>query len=337
VIGLGTVGRWVLRTLHERQADLRSRYGLEALVVGAANARDGFVHDEGGLALPALVESLDAGRPITGLAGVGSWPDAAAGMAATEADVLIEVADSPRADGEPGYAHMLSALVRGVAVVTSNKWPVALHGIELAATARERSIEFRAESTVMSGTPVISTLLEGLGGARPTAIRGVLNATCNDIATRMAAGEPYERALAAAQAAGLAEPDPAADVEGWDATAKLMILSALVFGRPLGVDDVARRGVSETEADELAAASALGGVVKPVETLRTAGDELSAATEPTVLDPDDPLARVEGASNALICSAEPLGEVTIIGPGAGPELAGQGVLSDLIAVARRRP
>ena len=146
----------------------------------------------------------------------------------------MEVTASPPVDGEPGLTHMREALGRGIPVVTSNKWPVALHGAELATLARSQGAAFRAESTVMSGTPVLSALTEGLAGTVPVALRGVLNATANVILSKMADGTSYEDALAEAQRAGLAERDPAADVEGYDATAKVMILSALVFGRQLG-------------------------------------------------------------------------------------------------------
>jgi homoserine dehydrogenase len=184
----------------------------------------------------------------------------------------------------------------------------------------------------MSGTPLLSTLVEGLAGAAPLGLRGVLNATANFILTRMAAGARYGDALAEAQASGLAERDPAADVEGDDAVAKLMILSALVFGTQLRRGQVACRGITGVEA-ELEAAVSQGRRLKHVATIRIAESGLVAGVQPEALDRDDPLAQVDGTTNAVICTASPLGEVMIAGPGAGPELAGQGVLSDLIAVA----
>jgi len=231
---------------------------------------------------------------------------------------------------------MLEALRRGIPVVTSNKWPVALRGVELAALARSRGVAFRAESTVMSGTPVLGPLVDGLAGAVPLGLRGLLNATANFILTRMAQGSRYDQALATAQSAGLAERDPAADVEGHDAVAKVMILSALVFGRQLRREQVTCRGIADLAGFELGQAAE--GRLKHVATLAFsqpdgAGD-VTAGVEPEVVRGDDPLARIDGTTNALVCRASPVGEIAISGPGAGPELAGQGVLSDLIAVAR---
>ena len=223
-------------------------------------------------------------------------------------------------------------------MVTSNKWPVALHGVELAELARSRAVAFRAESTVMSGTPVLSTLLDGLAGATPLGLRGLLNATANFILSRMAEGTPYRDALAEAQRAGLAERDPAADVDGDDTVAKLLILSALVFGRQLRREQVICRGISDIADSEIDRAVSSGARLRHVATLEFsepdgAGD-VTARVEPELLHGADPLAGIDGTTNALVCRAHPIGEVTIIGPGAGPELAGQGVFSDLIAVAR---
>jgi homoserine dehydrogenase len=229
---------------------------------------------------------------------------------------------------------MREALTRSIPVVTSNKWPVASRGVELARLARSQRVAFRAESTVMSGTPVLSTLIDGLAGTVRVAIRGVLNATANFILSRMAQGARYADALAEAQAAGLAERDPAADVEGHDTVAKAMILSALVFGRQLERDQVSCRGITvvESQIDEAASRGARLRHVTTIEPSESGG--AVARVAPEALDRDDPLARVEGTTNAVVCKANPLGEVVITGPGAGPQLAGQGVLSDLIAVAR---
>src|ERR671919_344515 len=219
-----------------------------------------------------LVGFGTVGRWLAALPGVRRWTSALEGLRATEADLLVEVTASPSTDGEPGLSHMREALGRGIPVVTSNKWPVALQGVGLAELARGRGVAFRAESTVMSGTPLLSTLTDGLAGAIPVGLRGLLNATANFILTRMAEGRSYEDALAEAQAAGLAERDPAADVEGHDSVAKVMILSALVFGRQLRREQVACRGITDiaSSAERL----------KHVATLELSGPDVVARVQP---------------------------------------------------------
>lgn len=340
LIGFGAVGRWLADALGTQAERLASRYGCAVQVVGIANARDGFVYDAHGLDLRPVLAAAAAGRPITAQPGARTWPAALDGLRATEADLLVEVTASPRTDAEPGLSHIREALHRGIPVVTANKWPVARNGIELATLARSRGVAFRAESTVMSGTPVLSTLTEGLAGAVPLGLRGLLNATANAILSQMADGTSYAQALAAAQQAGLAEPDPAADVEGWDTVAKVMILSALVFGRQLTLEQVACRGITGVTGQQAREAAAAGQRIRHVATLEFAGPDgtgpVTARVRPETVPADDPLARIDGVTNAVVCRARPVGEITIIGPGAGPKLAGQGVLSDLIAVARQR-
>ena len=340
VVGLGMVGEWLVRALDAQADRLAARYGIGVTIVGLANARHGFIYDENGLDLRSTLRLLSNGRSIAEQPGVRRWPSAMEGLRDTDADLLVEVTASPSADGEPGFAHMREGLRRGIPVVTSNKWPVALRGVELADLARSRGVSFRAESSVMSGTPLLSTLIDGLAGANPVGLRGLLNATANFVLSRMAEGESYEDALAEAQAAGLAERDPAADVEGHDAVAKVMILSALVFGRQLQREEVVRRGISGITRSEIDEAASNGRRVKHVATLEYSEPDgagsVSARVEPDQVGGDDPLADIEGTTNAVVCRATPIGQVTIIGPGAGPELAGQGVLSDLIAIARSR-
>lgn len=340
LVGFGTVGRWVSRALDAQADRLAARYGRELVVVGIGNAREGFVYRPDGFDLAAALAAALAAQPITGLAGARVWPSAIEGLRATEADLLVEVTASPCADGEPGLAHMREALERGIPVVTSNKWPVALHGTELAELARRNQVPFRAESTVMSGTPVLSTLTEGLAGTEPVALRGILNATANSILSQMSDGSAYEEALAAAQRVGLAEPDPSADVEGEDTVAKLMILSALVFGRQLRREQVTCQGITGVTGEQARQAALAGGRLRHVATLAFAepggAGTVTARVWPEAVSADDPLVRIDGATNALIFQASPVGEITVIGPGAGPQLAGQGVLSDIIAVARQR-
>lgn len=336
LIGFGTVGRWVASQLDERGEWLAARHGVSFRVTGLATRRDGFIHTERGLDLGRALRQAVATGSLADLPEVRRWPTTMDALTHGKlaADVLVEVTASPAVDGQPGFDHLCEALRRGMAVVTSNKWPVALHGVELAALARERGLPFRAESTVMSGTPVLAALRDGLGGAIPERLRGLLNATANAILTSMARGDPYATALSEAQAAGIAERDPEADVEGHDTVAKVMILSSLVFGRQLAPAQVARHGISRLLPSDFAAAAAVGGRIKHVATLEVdTADRVVARVQPEVVHTGDSLWGVDGVTNAVVCRARPLGEVTIIGPGAGVELAGLGVLSDLIQVA----
>src|SRR3954451_21026688 len=129
LVGFGTVGRWVARALDSHAERLARRYDVRVVLVALANARDGFIHDERGLDLASVLARADGGAPIAGEPGVRGWPSALEGLRATDADLLVEVTSSPLENGEPGLAHMREALGRGIPVVSSNKWPVALRGV----------------------------------------------------------------------------------------------------------------------------------------------------------------------------------------------------------------
>ncbi|HWU38696.1 MAG TPA: homoserine dehydrogenase, partial [Candidatus Acidoferrum sp.] len=189
----------------------------------------------------------------------------------------------------------------------------------------------------------LSTIREGLAGARVTGIRGILNGTANHILTLMGKGFDYATALADAQAQGYAEPDPTDDVEGHDVVAKVCILAAAALGQALPIDQVIRRGITGITPNSIRQAASYECRIKLVATLRpreqtdrsgSASMPPEARVEPIALPLTDPLARVDGVMNALTVQTDTVSEVTIIGPGAGPAQAGQGIFADLVAVAQ---
>jgi homoserine dehydrogenase len=193
------------------------------------------------------------------------------------------------------------------------------------------------ESTVMAGTPVISTIREGMAGARVCSLRAILNGTTNYILSAMAAGRDYAEVLAEAQAQGYAEADPTADVEGYDALAKLLILATVVFDHALKPDQVVRKGITAVTKEQMQQAIHEDKRIKLIASLSASSEKgeapLLASVEPVALAMSDPLARVDGVMNAITLHTDTLSEVTVIGPGAGRLQTGQGLLADIIALA----
>lgn len=342
IVGFGTVGRWLAEAVHRRREWLADACGAAVSVVSVATRRDGFVYREGGLDVPTLLELAAGGRPLAAHPGARRWASALEGLAETEAEVLAEASNTDPREPEPALSHIRLALARGTHVVTSSKGACAAAAVELLALARSHSAQLRMESTVMSGTPVLSTIREGLAGARVIALRGIVNGTANAILTSMAGGLDYPSALADAQARGYAEPNPADDVEGHDAVAKARILAALAFEEAVGLDQVLRRGITEVTPDTLQRAAREGQRVKLLATVtpalpgrRTAtSSRLDVRVEPVGLPLADPLSRVDGVMNAIAVQTDTVSEVIVIGPGAGRAQAGQGMFADLAAVAR---
>lgn len=342
IVGFGTVGRWLAEAIGRRRAWLEAEHRVAIVVVGVANRRDGFVYRDVGFDTTALLELASAGRPLSDHPGVRRWETALDGLAKTECDVMAEASNTNPREPEPALSHMRQVLGRGTHVVTASKGACAAAAVELFALARRRGVQCRMESTVMSGTPVLSTIQEGLAGARVLALRGILNGTANHILTLMAWGAEYSAALADAQAQGYAEPDPADDVEGHDVVAKVRILAATAFGRSVALDQVLRRGIAGIAPEAMERAAHDECRIKLVATVRLRPDHtsegsdavpLEARVEPVWLPLADPLSRVDGVMNALAIETDTVREMIIVGPGAGPEQAGQGIFADLVAVA----
>src|SRR5437660_4769669 len=243
LVGFGVVGQGFAELLMTKHDFLMRHYGVDISLVGVANARHGFVYRQDGLHIPSLLELAAKKRSLTDYPGITHWDSALEGLQATSADILVEVTPTNLHDAEPGMSHIRMALSKGMHVVTPNKGPVALAATELISLARQHGVQLRMESTVMAGTPIISTMCEGMAGARVYAIRGILNGTTNYILSAMAVGRDYVEALADAQSKGYAETDPTADVEGYDAVAKTFTWSASVFGNTVKLNMLLRSGL----------------------------------------------------------------------------------------------
>jgi len=335
IVGFGVVGQGLAELVASKQELLRQQFDLEVALVSVANARHGFIYRENGLDIPLLLELAAQRRPLTEHPGVVGWAQPLDGLLATGDDVLAEATGTNLRDAEPGMSHIRGALMHGIHVITANKGPIALAAHELMGLAKQRNLQLRMESTVMAGTPVISTLREGVAGASVRSIRGILNGTTNYILSAMASGRDYADVLAEAQAQGYAEADPTADVEGYDAVAKILILAALVFGQTLRPDQVVRQGITHVTRDQMLQALREGKRIKLIGSLFfNENEQLQARVEPITLPEQEVLAQIEGVMNALTFEADTLSQVTIVGPGAGRLQTGQGLLADLIAVSR---
>ena len=337
LVGFGVVGQGFAELLMTKHDFLKQYYGVDISLVGVANARHGFVYRQDGLHISSLLELAAKKGPLTDYPGIAHWDSALEGLQASSADILVEVTPTNLLDAEPGMTHIRVALSKGMHVVTANKGPAALAATELISLARQQGVQLRMESAVMAGTPVISTIREGMAGARIFAMRGILNGTTNYILSAMATGRDYGEALADAQSRGYAETDPTADVEGYDAVAKILILAALAFGHTLKPEQVVREGITAITREQIQSVNDQHKRMKLIASLRLLSDKggqkeiLEARVEPTVLPLTDPLARVDGVTNALTIHSDTLSEVTIIGPGAGSIQTGQGLLADVLA------
>jgi homoserine dehydrogenase len=322
VLGAGTVGREVVRAFTDWPDRLVVDGGSRLDLVGIA-VRD--VDSARRRGLPAELVT-----------------DAPAHLVADpDTDVIIELMGGD----EPARTLVAAALEAGKSVVTANKHVLAHHGAELEAIARRTGAQLRFEASVGGGIPVLGPLAGELAANRVTAVRGIVNGTTNYILTAMTEeARSYDEVLAAAQAAGYAEADPAGDVEGHDAVNKVIILARLAFGAWLEPGEVTtiamdgpgagRPGISGVTSGDIEAARSRGSVIKLVALAERSADDVRASVVPTLLAADSALGRTSGVLNRIEIDAEPVGTVAFSGPGAGGGATSSAVLGDLLAIAR---
>ncbi len=228
-----------------------------------------------------------------------------------------------------------AALEAGKPVVTANKALLARHGAALAAGAEAKGVALAFEAAVAGGIPVIKTLREGLPGNAVSRVYGILNGTCNYILSRMEReGLTFEACLKDAQALGYAEADPTFDVEGFDTAHKLAILTSLAFGTAVDADGVSVEGISRVQPLDLRMADELGYRIKLLGVAQATEAGIEQRVHPTMVPKSSAIAQVMGVTNAVTIDADAVGELTLIGPGAGGEATASAVVADIADVAR---
>ncbi len=322
--GFGNVGRSLAQMLAEDDRDLR--------IVGVVTATRGTLFHASGLDCRSLA-NIPPRAPLRAYPRrEGLCYDVAIDELLREdsVDVLVDATPTILPDAGPALAWCQLALQRGVDLVLANKAPLVADFPGLRELAQASGARLRYEATVMAGTPVFNLARYGLAAGRFRSARGILNGTCNYMLTRMEVGLSYPEALAEAQQRGYAEADPSADVDGWDTAVKLVALSGALLGRELALDQVDVRGIRNLTTAEIQAAREKQRRWKFIGAI----DDQGARVAPITLPVTDPLANVPDAQNALILQCEPLGEVSIQGPGAGGRETAFGIVNDLLELRR---
>ena len=330
--GCGNVGTALLELLCEKKDELRENYGFEYKVVLVSARSKGTIMNPEGIDLGAALGSLRETRTFEKLPRAeGTFEELLERSGAT---VLAECTPTNLKTGEPGLTHIRAALSRGIGVTTVNKGPISLALDELTALAKADGARLSYEGVVMSGTPVIDMIKSGLAGCAVKKFEGILNGTTNFMLTKMAEGAEYGAALAEAQSLGYAEADPTGDVEGWDAAVKVSILAKILFGADIPVEKIERTGITRITPAQLEAAKKNGCAVKLIAGIDASGAQLRAYVEPKEIPLSHPLASINGGTNAITVTTDNLGDVTLIGPGAGRRETAQALLGDIIRMSR---
>jgi homoserine dehydrogenase len=312
LLGCGTVGSEVYRLLTQQSEDLAARIGARLEVAGVAVRRPG----------RARAVQVDPALLTADSMDLVTRPDV---------DIVIEVIGGI----EPVRSVLLAAMKSGKSVVSANKALLAEDGATLHEAARENGADLYYEAAVAGAIPLLRPLRESLAGDEVHRVLGIVNGTTNYILDRMdTSGAGFADALEEAQALGYAEPDPTADIEGFDAAAKAAILAGLAFHTGVTAADVYREGITCVTAADIASARELGHVVKLLAICERRDGGVSVRAHPAMIPRSHPLAGVREAYNAVFVEAESAGRLMFYGAGAGGVPTASAVLGDVVAVAR---
>ena len=317
VLGLGNVGREVVRIIDESSADLAARIGAPLELRGVAVRQ---VSDDRTVPVGMLTDNVEEL------------------VSRDDVDIVVELMGPV----EPARKAILTALEHGKSVVTANKALLAQSTGELAQAAELAHVDLYFEAAVAGAIPVIRPLTQSLAGDTVLRVAGIVNGTTNYILSEMAStGADYVSALADASALGYAEADPTADVEGYDAAAKAAILASIAFHTRVTADDVYREGITKVTSADFDAARALGCTIKLLAiceriTTPDGAQRVSARVYPALVPLSHPLATVSGAFNAVVVEAEAAGRLMFYGQGAGGNPTASAVMGDVVMAARNR-
>lgn len=311
LVGTGTVGGGCIDILHNHREDFKRRLGvdMELVRVCSRNPEQAEAHGVSDLFTTDFNDILND----------------------PEIDIVIELIGGTTVARDI----VLGALNAGKNVVTANKALMATYGEEVMGLAREKNLEVGFEASVGGGIPIIQPLKHSLISNEITSVMGIVNGTTNYMLTRMVDdGLSYEDALAEAQAKGFAEADPTADVDGFDAAAKIAILASIAFNSRVKLGDVYTEGIRNITQLDMDTADDMGYVIKLLALAHRTPEGIDVRVHPTMLPKAHQMAMVNGVYNAIYVTGDAVGETMFFGEGAGAGPAAAAVMGDVLEVAR---
>lgn len=329
LLGFGNVGRALAQLLERKKSELKLRYDITFTITGIATRSHGMVVEPDGIDLTTALHALRTGRSLA-LLNTNPVNNTMDFIHSCGADVLFENTPVNHEDGQPAVDHCRAALEQGMHVATANKGVVVYAYRELVEVARSKGRRFYHESTVMDGAPIFSLFRGALPAAQLKAFKGILNSTTNLILTRMEDGESFEQAVKYAQQAGLAETDPSADVDGWDAAIKIAALVTVLMGTPFVPQQVEREGIRNITPEMITRAKTHGMRYKLVCSAERDAESVRARVAPELIPVSSPFYNVEGSTSIIQFNTDVLGELSIVETDPGPATTAYGLLADFI-------
>ncbi len=312
-----------MRVLISKESELRRRYDVRWRLTGVATRRCGWLADPHGLNPIAVLNGHWPGKRENQPGNVAEW------LEHGHADVLVEASPLNVQTGQPAIEHLKTALEFGAHALTANKGPIVYAFQELTKLAGDKRKKFLYETTVMDGVPIFSMFPLGLPAVDLRGFHGVLNSTTNVVLTEIERGCSFEEAVKRAQAMGIAETDPAADLDGWDAAFKVAALAIVLMGVPVKIEQVRRTGIRELSEEKIRSVRDAGMRYKLVCRAERRGLGVECAVAPELLLAGDSLANLEASSSAIRFDMDVFG-LSIVEHNPGIDATGYGLVADFI-------
>jgi len=325
LIGFGNVGRSLVGLLDRKRQELHAKHGIEFRITGVASRRLGWKIDSRGFAAERLLSSDPDGE---------SCHDVYEWLSAARADVLFEASSLNYETGRPAIDHIRAALEHHAHAISANKGPVVHAYRELTDLANRHDRRFLFESSVMDGIPIFSLFREALPAIELRGFTGILNSTTNVILGEMEHGRTLDEAIAKAQQLGVAETDPSADIDGWDAAVKVSALVTVLMGVDRKPQQVSRIGIREITVEMVKRAATRGERYKLLCSARREEGSVTASVSPALVPLSNPLAHVSGTSSIIRFETDIFPALTITEENPGVEATAYGMLTDFIAAAK---
>lgn len=332
LLGFGNAGRGFAKMLTEKQEEIREIYGRGVLVTAIATHSKGTIVNDRGIDLrKAWTDVETEGKFAADTPGLCTM-NALEVIEGADCDVVCELTPLNIFTGQPAISHIEKAFERGRHVVSANKGPIAWDFDRLSAMAAEKGLCFFYETTVMDGAPVFNLMEHTLKFCKVTEISGILNSTTNYILEEMAAGKPYDEIIEAGKQIGFIEADPAMDIEGYDAAAKVTALLNVLMKAGITPDKVDRTGIENITLADIEAAAARGKVIKLLCRGSLVDGRVSASVKPVEVDRKDLLAAVDSTTSVVSITTDLMGKLSVIEHAPEIEQTAYGVFGDIIRV-----
>lgn len=332
LLGFGNAGRGFAKMLTEKQEEIREIYGRGVLVTAIATHSKGTIVNDRGIDLrKAWTDVETEGKFAADTPGLCTM-NALEVIEGADCDVVCELTPLNIFTGQPAISHIEKAFERGRHVVSANKGPIAWDFDRLSAMAAEKGLCFFYETTVMDGAPVFNLMEHTLKFCKVTEISGILNSTTNYILEEMAAGKPYDEIIEAGKQIGFIEANPAMDIEGYDAAAKVTALLNVLMKAGITPDKVDRTGIENITLADIEAAAARGKVIKLLCRGSLVDGRVSASVKPVEVDRKDLLAAVDSTTSVVSITTDLMGKLSVIEHAPEIEQTAYGVFGDIIRV-----